>query len=317
MGRGLLLVLLRIATLAPDGTEWARELRSWAQNVESESKGAVGIKLYFGGLAGDEPETLERIRRGQLDGAISGGHICERLAPSLKVMKVPGLFRDRDEAAFALRQLRPTVDKEAKANGFTNLGEGGIGSVIVFSRRPARTMAELRALTLWSGKNELEARLFGALGLRVSDEAIGDVAARYADGKLDGFLTTPSVALAWQWSKQARFYMDLRLSFLSSCLMVTNSSFEALPIEAQRAVRTAVAKLVERSELLARQADDALLGKLFPKQGLQQVPVDERMLGEFLAAARTLREHIDPKLIAPELLLKLLAELADRRAEAK
>jgi hypothetical protein len=41
------------------------------------------------------------------------------------------------------------------------------------------------------------------------------------------------------------------------------------------------------------------------------------MLGEFLAAARTLREHIDPKMIAPELLLKLLAEIADHRAEAR
>jgi TRAP-type C4-dicarboxylate transport system substrate-binding protein len=306
---------LRIATLAPDGTEWARELRSWAKNVESESKGAVGIKLYFGGLAGDEPEVFARIGRGQLDGAISGGHICERISPSLRVMKVPGLFRDRDEASFALRRLRARIDQEAKANGFTNLADGGIGSMIVFSRRPIRSFAELKQMTLWSGKNEMMSAWLGALGLHVTNEAIGDVAAQYAAGKIDGFLTTPSVALAWQWSSQARVYMDLRLAFLSSCLMVTNASFDALPIEAQRAVRTAVAKLAERSELLARQQEDALLGKVFPKQGLQRVPVGELLLGEFFAAARALRERIDSKIVPPELLRELLADLADYRAE--
>jgi TRAP-type C4-dicarboxylate transport system substrate-binding protein len=308
---------LRIATLAPDGTTWARELRSWAENVEKESKGAVGIKLYFGGMAGDEPDAFERIRRGQLDGALSGGHICERVAPSLRVMKVPGLFSDRDEATFILRRLRPIVDREAKANGFTSLGEGGIGAIVVFSRRPVRTLDELRSLTLWSGKNEMMLGWLGALGLHVTNDAIGDVSARYAAGKIDGFLTTPSVALAWQWSSQTPYFMDLRLSFLSSCLMVTTASFDALPIEAQRAVRTAVAKLVERSELLGRQQNDALLAKVFPQQGLKQLPVVEQLRQEFLAAARELRDKIDPKLIAPELLRDILADLADYRAERR
>jgi TRAP-type C4-dicarboxylate transport system substrate-binding protein len=308
---------LRIATLAPDGTTWAGELRSWARSVERESSGAVAIKLYFGGLAGDEPEAFERIQRGQLDGAFSGGHICEKVAPSLRVMKVPGLLRNRDESAFALRKLRPRIDKEAKANGFTNLGEGTVGSVIVFTRRPARTLTELRALTLWSGRNPVTLTLFRALGLHVTDEAIGDVSSSYTSKKIDGFLTTPAVAQAWQWSSQARYFMDLRLSFINSCLMVTNASFEALPIDAQRTVRGAVAQLVERSEKLARDQDELLLGTVFPQHGLERVPVDVRLASEFREAARTLREQIDPKLIPPEILRDLLADLADYRAEQR
>jgi TRAP-type C4-dicarboxylate transport system substrate-binding protein len=305
---------IRIATLAPDGTAWARELRSWAKSVEHDAEGALEIKLLFGGLAGDEPEALERIHRGQVDGAISGGHICESVAPSLRVLKVPGLLHNRDEARFALRRLRPLIDKEAKANGFTNLGESGIGSVIVFSRRPVRTLAELRGITLWSGRNEMMLKLYGALGLHVTNEAIGDVSASYAAGKIDGFLTTPSVALAWQWSSQARHFTDLRVSFLVSCLMVTNASFEALPLDAQRAVRSGADRLAERSEAATREQDEALLGRVFPKQGLKPVPVDG-LVADFREAAQTLREQIDPRLISPELLRELLVALADYRAE--
>jgi TRAP-type C4-dicarboxylate transport system substrate-binding protein len=306
---------LRIATLAPDGTGWARELRDWAKSVERDAEGAVEIKLLFGGLAGDEPEALERIRRGQVDGALSGGHICETVAPSLRALKVPGLLQNRDEARFVMRRLRPLIDKEAKANGFTNLGEGGIGPVIVFSRRPVRTLAELRGLTLWSGRNEMMLKLYGALGLHVTNEAISEVSASYAAGRIDGFLTTPSVALAWQWSSQARHFSDLRVSFLASCLMVTNASFDALPLDAQRAVRSGVDRLVERSEALAREQDEALLGRVFPKQGLKSVPVDEVLIADFREAARAVRERIDPKLISPDLLRELLVALADYRAE--
>jgi TRAP-type C4-dicarboxylate transport system substrate-binding protein len=306
---------LRIATLAPDGTAWAHELRDWADGLEKEARGAVAVKLYFGGLAGDEPEVFDRIGRGQLDGALSGGHVCERVAPSLRVMKVPGLIRDHEEAAWALGVLRPVIDRESRANGFVTLASSGLGPVIVFSRKPARTMAELRALKLWSGRNEVLRTLFGALGLHVTDELISDAFASYTAGKIDGFLTTPSAALAWQWTSQARFFMNLRLSFIASCLVVTTSSFEALSLVGQDAVRTAVARLLVRSERQAREQDDALLTKIFPKQGLQAVPVDARLAEEFNEASRAIRAHFDPKQIAPDVLRDLLARLADYRAD--
>src|SRR5262249_20794068 len=84
--------LLRIATVAPDGSAWARELKAWARDVESTTEGAVHIKIYFGGIAGDELTVLDRIRREQLDGAI-GSELCTRLAPSLKVARIIGAFR--------------------------------------------------------------------------------------------------------------------------------------------------------------------------------------------------------------------------------
>src|SRR5438067_1162118 len=79
--------VVRIATVAPEGTSWARELRAWARDTETATDGKVHIKIYFGGIAGAEDVVLDRIRREQLDGAI-GSELCTRLAPSLKVARV-------------------------------------------------------------------------------------------------------------------------------------------------------------------------------------------------------------------------------------
>src|SRR5260370_35112001 len=88
---------LRIATIAPEGSAWARELRSFSRDVESRSDGAVRIKLYLGGIAGDEMEVLARIKRDQLDGTI-GSEICPRLAPSRKVARLVGTFQSPEES---------------------------------------------------------------------------------------------------------------------------------------------------------------------------------------------------------------------------
>src|SRR5438270_13701597 len=84
-------VTLRMGTMAPEGTAWARELNAFARDVAARTNGQVHIRWYFGGISGEEPTMGERIRRGQLDGAASGGPLCETLAPSMRVMRVVGL----------------------------------------------------------------------------------------------------------------------------------------------------------------------------------------------------------------------------------
>src|SRR5512142_1683783 len=99
---------LRFGTLVPDGTAWARELKAFAREVEEGAHQRV--KFYWGGIAGDEKETLARIARGQLDGA-AGAVVCTELAPSLQVTRLQGLFPSRDDHERLLRQI-PNVDEE-------------------------------------------------------------------------------------------------------------------------------------------------------------------------------------------------------------
>src|SRR5206468_969252 len=46
-------VTLRLATIAPDGTAWAREVRAFNRDVEALTHGQVRFKWYLGAIAGD------------------------------------------------------------------------------------------------------------------------------------------------------------------------------------------------------------------------------------------------------------------------
>src|SRR3954464_12165284 len=93
---------LRMATLVPDGTAWARELKAFAREVEDGA--SLKVKIYWGGIAGDEREMVSRARRGQLD-AIAGAAVCTELAPSLQVTRLQGLFPNRDAHEKLIRQI--------------------------------------------------------------------------------------------------------------------------------------------------------------------------------------------------------------------
>jgi len=66
--------VLKVATLAPDGTTWMREMRKSAESIQKKTGGKVRFKFYPGGVMGSDKSILRKIRIGQLQGgAIASG----------------------------------------------------------------------------------------------------------------------------------------------------------------------------------------------------------------------------------------------------
>jgi TRAP-type C4-dicarboxylate transport system substrate-binding protein len=308
-------VVLRMATVAPPGTAWAREGRALERDIAELTHGQVRMKWYLGGIAGDEATMLARIRRDQLDGAASGGMMCMKLAPSMRVLRIVGVFQNRDESSFVSGRLKDLFDGEFLKAGFVNLGELGIGPDVIFSRTPIRTMAELRQTPLWIWDLDDVFKLtLAQMGLHVVPRPVETAYRDFEQRTFDGFVAVPTAALAFQWSAEARYYTDLRPSFLRGCLIMASRAYDQLSVEGQHAVRQASARVIARLEEVGRAQDDALLGGLFNKQGLTPIAASESFRAEFFAASRAMRDRLGDQLVAPSLLQRVLTLLADYRA---
>lgn len=308
-------IVLRMATEAPRGTAWAREGVAYQRDIAELTHGQVNMKWYLGGIAGDEMEMLDRIKREQLDGIASGGMLCQKLAPSMRALRIVGLFQSRDESAFVSGRLKATFDAEFAKAGFVNLGEYGIGPDVIFSRTPIRTMEELKQARLWVWDlDDVFKTALTDIGLRVVPLPLDSAYHAFEQGKLDGFLGVPTGALAFQWSTQVHYFTDLRPSFLRGCMLMASRAYDQLPVEGQQAVRQSAAKVVARLEEIGRSQDEALLGGLFAKQGLQAVPASESLRAAFFAAAQATRERVGSRLVPEALLQRVLSLLADYRA---
>jgi TRAP-type transport system periplasmic protein len=306
-------VVLRIATVAPEGTSWARELRAWARDTEQVTGSKVRIKIYFGGIAGSEEVVLDRIRREQLDGAV-GSELCTKLAPSLKVARVVGVFQTRDENTYVLSRLKPKLDAEFLKAGFINFGVAGLGSELLFTRDPVANLETLKKLRLWVwASDDVLPPQAKAMGLLVVQTPLEEAGRAFEARKVDGFITIPTAALAFQWTTQVRWLTNLRISFRSGCTLIAARAFDALSVEVQQAMKSVAGKLNQRIEAIGRREDDALVGGLLAAQGLKSVEPSERLRAEFFDAALRVRPGTQ---IAPEAVLQqVLSWLADYRAE--
>ncbi len=307
-------VVLRMATAAPPGTAWAREGLAFERDIAELTGGQVRMKWYLGGIAGDELTMLDRIKREQLDGIASAGMACDRLAPTLRALRIVGLFQSRDESAYVSGRLQETLDSEFLKAGFVNLGEMGIGPDVIFSRQPITSMAQLKKTPLWIWDlDDVYRRTLTQMGLTVVPKPLEAAADAYEKHQLDGFFGVPTAALAFQWSAETHYYTDLRPSFLRGCLLMSSRAYDQLPVAGQQAVRQSAAKTIARLEEIGREQDEALLDHLFAKQGLKRVPASEGFRSEFFASAQAARGALGEKLVPAALLERVLALLADYR----
>ena len=199
---------LRFATIAPEGTAWAREVKAFSREIETNSGGRIAMHVYLGGVAGDDSEMGRRMRKDQLDGGLSAGMLCQEVAPAFAVFRIPGLVQDRDEERYVQTRLFPTMREQARHNGMVLLTTGSLGNDVFLSRVPIDSMETLRKLRLWQWELDRTAVAFTrAMGMQPVTLPVNDAGKAYENGQTDGFIAVPSAVFGFQWFSR-KVYMS-------------------------------------------------------------------------------------------------------------
>jgi TRAP-type C4-dicarboxylate transport system substrate-binding protein len=309
-------IVLRMASVAPDGSGWARELKALSRELEQSTGGQVRMKWYLGAIAGGDLEAGNRIERGQLDGAAGGVWQCERWAPSMRVTRLPGLFRNDAELRYVATRLRPLFEEEFRKAGYVNLGVAVVGPSMIFLRNPVHRFDELRRVKLWSLKDDItKLKLLGALGLTIVPESFDRSRAAYDEGRVDGFLAPPTGALAFQWSTQTRYLLDVVTDDILGCVVMTMSAYDQLSLDERRALTAAMGTFAVRFDDVTTHTDEQLVGGgLFEKQGLQIIHADAQFRADFERAAHEAWKS-GGDLVPAKLLADVHAMLQEYRAQ--
>src|SRR6478736_3330163 len=110
--------VIKIATVAPDGTAWMREMRAGADALKKRTEGRVEIKYYPGGVMGDEPSVLRKIKIGQLQGGAFTGGELSAIVKDAQIYSLPFLFKNQEEVDKVRAQLDPLLKKSFQQAGF-------------------------------------------------------------------------------------------------------------------------------------------------------------------------------------------------------
>lgn len=226
--------VLKFATLAPAGSTWMNVITEWAGKVEKESQGRLKFKFYPGGVSGDEPDMIRKIRFGQIHGAAMTGHGIGSIYSPARVLEIPFLFRNYEEVDYVRAQMMPEIRAGFRKNDYELLGWMEIGFIRFFSRTPINSMDDLkkRRIWLWQG-DPLGAAFFTASNIAPVPLPITEVFTSLSTGLIDTVIAPPLGAIALQWFTKTPYMTEVPMADGIGGLVVSGKFFNRLPKDLQ------------------------------------------------------------------------------------
>lgn len=288
--------IIKIATLAPEGSSWARLFNEWQRNVETRTAGRIKIKLYAGGVKGDERDFLRKIRLGELHGAAVTAIGLQSISPEIRVLDVA---RNYEELDHARKILGADISKKFEDKGFLLLGWGDVGPIHIFSKHEVKTLDQLRNSKMWQWSDDYVSRQFlEALGVRGVPLGAPEVLPGLSTGQIDTFFATPLTAIAMQWSGHAKYMTSYLFGQATGATVLSKAAWDKLSPDDQKIVREESSAMEKKITELVRRDNAKSLEKL-KEQGLVVIPTAPELAAEFEKRADQVAKS-QGNLVAPE-----------------
>jgi TRAP-type C4-dicarboxylate transport system substrate-binding protein len=289
-GRAFALTI-KLGTLAPAGSPWELALKRMAAEWAKLSNGSVSVKIYPGGIAGDEMDVLRKMRIGQLNAAgitVSG---LQGIYNGVKILSYPRFLQSPGEFAYVLERMKPFFERELEKRGYKVLMWWPAGWVYFFSRYPIVTIGDLmrQKLWVWNGDPD-EMQAWQSSGVPTVPLASTDLMTSLQGGMVDVVMTSPLVAASNQWFGIMSNMCSLKLSPLWGAVIVSSKSWAEVPADMQRTLADAAKKISDSLEPGVAKADEEAIA-VMKKYGLrvnQTTKADEAEWASLMAKGLTM-----------------------------
>ncbi len=259
---------LKIATLAPDGTTWMKEMKAGAKLIKQRTEGRVKLKFYPGGVMGNDKSVHRKIKIGQLHGgAFTPGGLAQ-VNSSVQTLGLPMMFKSLDEIDYVRERMDPVIKQEMESSGFVLLGISEGGFVRILSKQPMQNLESLRRSKVWIPEGDRIGQIvFRALGIAPISLPISDVFTGLQTGLIETVAVNPTAAIAFQWHASTSFMTEIPISYLIGVIAVQKKAFEILSVNDQGIVREEIGKVFSHLDKLNRSDNQAAKAAL-KQQGI-------------------------------------------------
>ncbi|MDH5178509.1 MAG: TRAP transporter substrate-binding protein DctP [Gammaproteobacteria bacterium] len=239
--------VLKIATLAPDGTSWMQEMRAAGKEIAKRTNNRVTLKFYPGGIMGNEASVLRKMRIGQLQGSALTNTTLGQIAPEAMIYSMPLKFRSYEESNFVRKKMDKVLLAGLKREGYTVYQLAGDGFAYLYSQEPVNTLAQLQQQKVWIPKDDTISRvLLEELGISPISLPLTDVLTGLQTGLFTTVGSPPAFTIALQWHTKVKYMVDLPMFFNFGALAFSNKSLEKISNADQAVMQEVLVAVFDR-----------------------------------------------------------------------
>lgn len=302
-------VVLKVATVAPEGSVWLKVMRRMADELKKETGGRLEVKFFAGGVLGDDKVVLDKMRFGQVHAAGLTGVGLGELVPEVRVMELPFQYSSYEQVDCVLDTFRDEFARKFEEKGFVLLGWSDQGFVYVFSKNRIQSPTDMKGAKPWVWEADVLAKaVFKALGLNPVPLALQDVFTSLQTGLVDTVYISPVAAIALQWYTKVSFMVDMPIADGSGAIVIAKAAFDRLPPDIQAILRDKVPKYAKKLSKATRQLNDRSV-QVLTEKGLTVLKPDPAQVAGFQArgveAARSLVGQLYPAALLDRVLKRI------------
>lgn len=303
---------IKIAALIPEGTSWGNSIKKFAQEVELATKGEVTVKIFYGGVQGDEPDVLRKIRAGQIQGGIFTGKTLADIYPDVRVMEIPFTFYgDQKKAGKVMTALTPKFNEGFRKKGFVNLGFYELGLVYVVSTKKIANLNDMKGIKIWAWEgDELSRIMLESMQLVSTPLALPDVLPSLSTGIINAAYAPPLGILALQWHSKIKYLVDFPTTFSIGALLVSDKIWGRISPGHQKLVQEIATKYVKEANDKSMVENEAARAQM-KKSGIEFVTFPQE---DFKNSAE-LRQSVVKKVISGNIMSAQMVQEFDNEVK--
>jgi TRAP-type C4-dicarboxylate transport system substrate-binding protein len=266
-------VTLKIATLAPMGSPWVESLRRLSAEWDRISEGRVHLKIYPGGIAGEEADMIRKMRIGQLDGAALTQMGMGLLDSAILALSTPFLIQNEGELDHVMERTKPYFESRLADRGYRLVAFTKAGWVHFFGREPLILPEDLKRLKLGVTAGDADfVEPWRRAGFNAFSLPFGDLLVGLQTGMIDAFYAPPLVAATFQWFGAARHMSALPIAPVVGAVLVTSRFLERIPEELREPLLATFTTLEKELNAQMRALEEEAL-TVMQEQGLEIHPI--------------------------------------------
>ena len=252
-----------VAVGAASNSLQGRSAAKFAKDLQAQLGDNHKIEFYADGQLGDEKQLMQKLRLGTVDFTLISS-IMTNVAPEFALFDMPFLVKDRAhlkaiDREIVQKDLSPKAeDAELKVlstweNGFRQ---------ITNNVRPITTPADLKGLKIRTPSSQWRVTMFKEWGANPTPLSFSEVFVALQTGTMDG-QENPLTNITGANFQEVQKYLSLSGHVYSPTYLTTGlKTWNSLPDDVKRAVRTVAAQVQDWSLAEGQAADNQLVDQV-------------------------------------------------------
>ena len=266
---------LKIATVAPEASQWMQDMRAGAAEIKERTAGRVQIKYYGGGVMGNDRKVLSQIRIGRLHGGAFTPTALSDLYGNVNLYGLPLVFDSEDEVAFVRSKLDQRIMDGIYEAGFKTFGFASGGFAYLMSNTPVDELDDLKGQKVWVPEGDgISYSSMEALSLSPVSLPLTDVLTGLQTGLIDMVGISPIGALVLQWHTKVDYVTEVPMLYTYGFMAVDRKAWEKIS-DTDRAIVDEVMTGIYRNFDEQNPIDNVEAREALLNSGVESVPFSQ------------------------------------------